>query len=224
MPSPGSTRPTSSRPSKPTTPQPIPGVPPVLPESRQLVGGRSQPNGLIYAMGGASTAATTKRDMRSTAMTRPRPPRAGRHGPRCWRRGPTWPQPPDPTDSRLCTCRESPGGRAASTTASRRRTFAPNDGVSIEGLDVADILKDLVGKTVGGVDRGGGGGIIIGGHYIPIPPRSPIWAKILRAAQPYLDHGVRQPAVGAACRAAARRPGQALKQPNLGARAVRKQL
>lgn len=66
--------------------------------------------------------------------------------------------------------------------------FAKNE--SVADIDVAGLLKDLVGRTIGGVDRGAGGGIIVGGHYIPIPPRAPVWSKILRAARPYLRSGI----------------------------------
>jgi hypothetical protein len=96
--------------------------------------------------------------------------------------------------------------------------FAENDGASVDGIDVADLLKDLVGRTVGGINRGAGGGIIVGGHYIPIPPRSPVWSKILRAAQPYLNSGINSPQLAQTLQKMQPRPGRATRQPNLGKR------
>ncbi|MCX8558573.1 hypothetical protein OS121_26335 [Mycolicibacterium mucogenicum] len=196
---------------------------PSLPKAVNWLGAAVGPNGLIYAMGGASGGNNEARH--EVYSYDPATPAAG------W--STRAPMLAARSDLAAAT---GPDGLVYALAGNPQEvgngfhdsveayTFAPNDGVSIEGLDVADILKDLVGKTVGGVDRGGGGGIIIGGHYIPIPPRSPIWAKILRAAQPYLDHGVDSPQLGQLVEQLQRRPGQALKQPNLGARAVRKQL
>jgi N-acetylneuraminic acid mutarotase len=96
--------------------------------------------------------------------------------------------------------------------------FAENDGVAIDGIDVADLLKDLVGKTVGGAIRGAGGGLIVGGHYIPIPPRSPVWSKVLGAAREYLDSGIDSPQLRQMVEKLQPRPGRATRQPNLGKR------
>lgn len=40
---------------------------------------------------------------------------------------------------------------------------------------------DLVGQTVGGVDVGGGGWIIVGNHFYKVPPRDPVFSSVLTA-------------------------------------------
>jgi N-acetylneuraminic acid mutarotase len=102
-------------------------------------------------------------------------------------------------------------------------TYAENDGTSIDGIDVADLLKELVGKTVGGAIRGAGGGIIVGGHYIPIPPRSPVWSKVLGASREYLDGGIDSSQLAQMVEKLQPRPGRATRQPNLGKRPGGKQ-
>jgi NHL repeat-containing protein len=49
---------------------------------------------------------------------------------------------------------------------------------------------DLVGQLFGGVAVDGGGWLVVGGHFIPIPPRSPIMPMLLRMAGRYLGHAV----------------------------------
>jgi YVTN family beta-propeller protein len=51
-------------------------------------------------------------------------------------------------------------------------------------------LPELVGQTSGGVDVGGGGWLVIGGHFYKIPPRSPVLSAIMRAAAPHVARGV----------------------------------
>lgn len=199
---------------------------PPLPKAVIWLAAAVGPNGLIYAIGGTRHDSdgnnVGRREVYSYDPTMPAAgwsPRASMLAPRSDLAAATG---PDGLVYAMGGNPQQPGqGFQDSVEA---YTFAPNDGLSIEGIDVADMLKDLVGKTVGGVDRGGGGGIIIGGHYIPIPPRSPIWARILRAAQPYLDRGVDSPQLGQIVEQLQHRSGQAVKQPNLGARAARKQL
>jgi hypothetical protein len=63
---------------------------------------------------------------------------------------------------------------------------------------VLDDLKKMgiVGTLLGGVDRGAGGGIVIGKHFIPIPPRSPLMSFILGAAAPHLGNAIENPQLG----------------------------
>lgn len=63
---------------------------------------------------------------------------------------------------------------------------------------VLDDLRKMgiVGTLLGGVDRGAGGGIVIGKHFIPVPPRSPVMSFILGAAAPYLGGAVESPQLG----------------------------
>lgn len=49
---------------------------------------------------------------------------------------------------------------------------------------------DLVGQLFGGVAVDGGGWLVVGGHFIPIPPRSPIMPMLLRIAGRYLGHAI----------------------------------
>ena len=61
-----------------------------------------------------------------------------------------------------------------------------------------DDLKKMgiVGTLLGGVDRGARGGIVIGKHFIPIPPRSPLMSFILGAAAPHLGDAIENHQLG----------------------------
>jgi hypothetical protein len=48
----------------------------------------------------------------------------------------------------------------------------------------------LVGRLLAAAAADGGGWIVIGNRFIPIPPRSPAIAEIARAAVPYLDRAI----------------------------------
>ena len=47
-------------------------------------------------------------------------------------------------------------------------------------------LPDLVGDLFGGAASDGGGWLVIGGHFYPIPPRPLAMALIARAAAPHV--------------------------------------
>lgn len=53
--------------------------------------------------------------------------------------------------------------------------------------------KGIYGALLGGIDRGAGGGVVIGRHFIPIPPHSPAMSAILDAATPYVGHAIENP-------------------------------
>jgi DNA-binding beta-propeller fold protein YncE len=73
------------------------------------------------------------------------------------------------------------------------RTKWPH-GVAVQARHARDRHDpDLVGRLFGGVDRGGDGWLVIGNHFIPIPPRSPVMSIIAEAARPYLDRVVESP-------------------------------
>ena len=55
---------------------------------------------------------------------------------------------------------------------------------------------DLIGELLGGVIAEGGGWFVIGNHFIPIPPRSPLVSIIARAVAPYLGRAVENPKLG----------------------------
>lgn len=57
----------------------------------------------------------------------------------------------------------------------RRERFAP---------------PDLIGRLFGGAASDGGGWLVIGGRFIPIPPRSPVLEALVRRAAPYLGGAV----------------------------------
>lgn len=63
-------------------------------------------------------------------------------------------------------------------------TFDPNDGATHQ---IPDGLKkkEIYGTPLGGIDVGAGGGVVIGNHFIPIPPHSPAMSAILDAAAPH---------------------------------------
>ena len=54
----------------------------------------------------------------------------------------------------------------------------------------------LIGQLLGALDRDGGGWLVIGNHFIPIPPRSPFVSVIARAAVPYLGRSIESPELG----------------------------
>jgi hypothetical protein len=55
---------------------------------------------------------------------------------------------------------------------------------------VFDHIPILIGRLIGGVARDGAGGILIGDHYIPVPPRSPLMEAILEVAGERLSGAV----------------------------------
>ena len=57
-------------------------------------------------------------------------------------------------------------------------------------------IPDLVGDLLGAVDRDGFGWVVIGNHFIPIPPRSPSMSAIARAAGPYMNQSVENRDIG----------------------------
>jgi len=73
------------------------------------------------------------------------------------------------------------------------RTKWPH-GVAVQPRRASDRHDpDLVGRLLGGVDRGGDGWLVIGNHFIPIPPRSPVMSIITEAVKPYLGRAVENP-------------------------------
>jgi YVTN family beta-propeller protein len=57
-------------------------------------------------------------------------------------------------------------------------------------------IPDLVGELLGAVDRDGFGWVVIGNHFIPIPPRSPSMSAIARAAGPYMNRSIENRDIG----------------------------
>lgn len=57
-------------------------------------------------------------------------------------------------------------------------------------------LPDLVGKLFGGAAAGGGGWLVIGDHFIPIPPREPVLQAIARALAPHVGKPVQNRELG----------------------------
>jgi YVTN family beta-propeller protein len=57
-------------------------------------------------------------------------------------------------------------------------------------------LPDLVGKLFGGAAAGGGGWLVIGDHFIPIPPREPVLQAIARALAPHVGKPVQNHELG----------------------------
>jgi YVTN family beta-propeller protein len=57
-------------------------------------------------------------------------------------------------------------------------------------------LLDLVGKLFGGAAAGGGGWLVIGDHFIPIPPREPVLQAIARALAPHVGKPVQNHELG----------------------------
>jgi len=55
---------------------------------------------------------------------------------------------------------------------------------------------NLIRELLGGLDRDGGTGLVIGNHFIPIPPRSPVMSIIAQAAAPYLARAIESPELG----------------------------
>ena len=51
-------------------------------------------------------------------------------------------------------------------------------------------------ELLGGVIADGGEWFVIGNHFIPIPPRSPLVSIIARAVAPYLGRAVENPKLG----------------------------
>jgi len=57
-------------------------------------------------------------------------------------------------------------------------------------------LPDLVGKLIGGAAAGGNGWLVIGDHFIPIPPREPVLQAIARALAPHAGKPVQNHELG----------------------------
>ncbi len=55
---------------------------------------------------------------------------------------------------------------------------------------------NLIRELLGGLDRDGGTGLVIGNHFIPIPPRSAVMSIIAQAAAPYLARAIDDPELG----------------------------
>ena len=55
---------------------------------------------------------------------------------------------------------------------------------------------ELVGELFGGIAVDGAGWLVVGGHFIPIPPRSPIMPMLLRMAGRYLCHAIENRELG----------------------------
>jgi hypothetical protein len=53
---------------------------------------------------------------------------------------------------------------------------------------------------LGAIARDGGGWLVIGDHFIPIPPRSPLIAIIAQAAAPHFDRAITNPILSATIR------------------------
>lgn len=57
-------------------------------------------------------------------------------------------------------------------------------------------LPELIAKLFGAVAADGGGWIVIGNHFIPIPPRSPVMAVLVHAAMRYLGRAIESRELG----------------------------
>jgi DNA-binding beta-propeller fold protein YncE len=55
---------------------------------------------------------------------------------------------------------------------------------------------DLVGRLFGAAAVDGGGWLVVGDHFIPIPPRSPVLSEMLRAAASHLGSAMENPELG----------------------------
>jgi YVTN family beta-propeller protein len=88
----------------------------------------------------------------------------------------------------------SPDGTHVYVTNSNDRTVSV---ISVAAMPFDDShTPDLFGELLGGVTRDGGGWLIIGNHFIPIPPRSPVAALIARAVAPDLGRAIENPKLG----------------------------
>jgi hypothetical protein len=56
--------------------------------------------------------------------------------------------------------------------------------------------RDLVGRLFGAAAADGAGWLVIGDHFIPIPPRSPALSEMLRLATSHLGSAVENPEIG----------------------------
>jgi YVTN family beta-propeller protein len=101
----------------------------------------------------------------------------------------------------------SPDGTRAYVANSSDRT------VSVISVAAAPIdvwhPPDLMGELLGGVIADGGGWLVIGNHFIPIPPHSPLISIIARAAAPHVGGAVENPMLGNHVRLMLRRPSPA---------------
>ncbi len=162
---------------------------PPLPLPRTGLAAAVGPDGRIYAIGGNDdTAAATA----SVFSLDPAAPVAG------WAQGDLM-----STERALLGVATGSDGRVYAIGGYRSDTNSVLDtfeAFNPYGLDqsVLDDLKEMgiTGTLLGGVDRGAGGGIVIGKHFIPIAPRSPLMSSILGAAAPHVRNAIENPQVG----------------------------
>jgi YVTN family beta-propeller protein len=96
------------------------------------------------------------------------------------------------------TIGESPTGLAVSPDSTRVYvTNAGDNTVTVISVTTEPVYNShLVGELIGAVDRDGGGWLVIGNKFIPVPPRSPFLSVIAEAAAPHLDQAVESPELG----------------------------
>ena len=152
------------------------------------------PDGLIYAIGGNGADGTSTTSVYSYD---PATPSAG------WA-----PQDPLPTARTWLAAVTGPDGLVYAIGGQNWYERSPVDNVFLDTVEAyapygfeQQVLNDLkkmgiVGTLLGGVARGSSGGVVIGKHFIPIPPRSPVMAFILGAAAPYLGGAIENPQLG----------------------------
>ena len=74
-------------------------------------------------------------------------------------------------------------------------------------------LPDLVGKLIGGAAAGGGGWLVIGDHFFPIPPRAPVLQAIARAVAPHVGRPIKNQELGQRLRRTLAGPSAAVHRP-----------
>jgi YVTN family beta-propeller protein len=85
----------------------------------------------------------------------------------------------------------SPDGTHVYVTNSNDRTVSV---ISVAAAPIDNFHPpDLFGELLGAVIRDGGGWFVIGNHFIPIPPRSPLISIIARAVAPDLGRAIANP-------------------------------
>ena len=162
---------------------------PPLPLPRTGLAAAVGPDGRIYAIGGNDDTATATASVFSHD---PATPAAG------------WAQlDPMSSERALLGVATGPDGLVYAIGGYNSQTNSVLDTVEAfnpHGFEqqVLDDLKKMgiVGTLLGGVDRGAGGGIVIGKHFIPIPPRSPLMSFILGAAAPHLGDAIENHQLG----------------------------
>ncbi|PXW97183.1 Kelch repeat-containing protein [Mycolicibacterium moriokaense] len=163
-----------------------PGSP--LPAARAGLAAAVGPNGEIYAIGGNGADGTSTASVYSYD---PATPAAG------WAQ-----QDPLSTERSLLAATGIEGlvyaiGGYTSAANSDLDTVEAYMPYGFEQQVLNDLKKmGIVGILLGGVARGSAGGVVIGKHFIPIPPRSPVMAFILGAAAPYLGGAIENPHLG----------------------------